>query len=87
MASIIKRGTRYRVQVRRAGTNVCKTFSNKRDADAWAASIERRAEEIAAHGYVTPRAATIAELIDAFGAAGKMKNASPLVILTMTDAS
>ncbi|WP_433989514.1 hypothetical protein SuNHUV7_00550 (plasmid) [Pseudoseohaeicola sp. NH-UV-7] len=84
MASIMKRGNRYRALVRRSGTTRCKTFGSRREAEAWAASVERRAHEIAAHGYVAPKAATIAELIDAFEAAGMMRNGTTRSILRVS---
>jgi integrase len=81
VASILKRGDKYRALVRKGGTTRCKTFSTKRDAEAWAASIERHVEEIAAHGYVSPRSATVAELIDAYDQTGLICNPATRSIL------
>lgn len=41
MASIDKRRGKWRVQIRRDGHTLCKTFQRKGDAEAWARDIER----------------------------------------------
>ena len=41
MASILHRGPgQYRVQIRRKGTNLCKTFETRKAAEEWAAIVE-----------------------------------------------
>src|SRR5882757_948155 len=43
MATFMKRGTRWRAQVRRLGnTPLSKTFANKSDAAAWARDVENK---------------------------------------------
>lgn len=44
MATITRRGDRYRVQVRREGTCLSKTFLSKKDAEAWGRKTESELE-------------------------------------------
>ena len=45
MASLRKRGSKWEVQVRKQGhPHVCRTFTFKADATAWARSVESRVE-------------------------------------------
>jgi len=58
---------RWRAQVRRAGINRGRTFTKKRDARDWAATIEGQAEHIATGGFApVPKGATVGDLIDKY---------------------
>jgi integrase len=84
MAAITKRGNRYRALVRKAGQSHCKTFSNRKAAESWAQSVERRIEEISAYGYAQVKHTTIGQLIDAFEKAGQIRNATTRSVLRVT---
>ena len=55
MASIRKTGDRWRAEVRQAGKYHSKTFATKKDARAWAASVEAQIERPAGSGPETVR--------------------------------
>lgn len=58
---------KWRVQVRRAGIYRAATFATKREAGAWATSIEAQANHVAAGGYAPiPKTATVADLIEKY---------------------
>jgi len=58
---------KWRVQVRRAGIYRAATFATKREASAWASTIEAQANHIAAGGFAPiPKTTTIADLIDKY---------------------
>lgn len=58
---------RWRAQVRAGGAYKSKTFTLKRDADAWSRQVEAMAESSKATGYATaPKGTTMADLIDAY---------------------
>lgn len=58
---------RIRVQVRRGGTYKAATFDRKRDAEAWARTVESQAQLVAVNGYAPPPAtSTLADLIDRY---------------------
>lgn len=65
MASYVKRGARWRAQIRRAGRKpIVKSFATKAAAKAWAEEIE---EKLDAGGAVErPTGGTVAELIQAY---------------------
>ncbi len=73
---------KWRVQVRRAGIYRAATFATKREASAWATTIEAQANHIAAGGFAPiPKTTTIADLIDKYEetftkAQGKTKTAT-----------
>lgn len=73
---------KWRVQVRRGGLYRAATFPLKRDAEAWARVTEGQAHQVAATGHAQPpKAATLADLIDAYtaaraGSGGKTKTAT-----------
>lgn len=73
---------KWRAQVRRGGFYRAATFPLKRDAEAWAKTIEGQAHQVAASGYAQPpKGATLADLIDTYTekhtkAAGKTKTAT-----------
>ncbi|RZL45925.1 MAG: site-specific integrase [Variovorax sp.] len=73
---------KWRVQVRRGGFYRAATFPLKRDAEAWAKTIEGQAHQVAATGFAQPpKGATLADLIDTYNethgdAAGKTKAAT-----------
>lgn len=73
---------KWRVQVRRGGFYRAATFPLKRDADAWAKTIEGQAHQVAATGFAQPsRGATLGDLIDSYNelhekTAGKTKAAT-----------
>lgn len=65
MASIDKRRGKWRVQVRREGHKLCKTFQLKSDAEAWARDAERRIDkEIDPSIRPVSKSDTFATLID-----------------------
>lgn len=58
---------KWRVQVRRGGFYRAATFPLKRDAEAWAKTIEGQAHQVAASGFAAPpKGATVGDLIDAY---------------------
>lgn len=58
---------KWRVQVRRAGLYRAATFTKKREAKDWAASIEGQTEHIAAGGFApVPKGSTVSDLIDKY---------------------
>lgn len=58
---------RWRAQVRRGGTYKAATFDRKRDAEAWARTVESQASLARVTGYApAPAAATVADLIDRY---------------------
>ncbi|MGO4222794.1 site-specific integrase [Lysobacter sp. TAF61] len=73
---------KWRAQVRRGGLYRAATFPLKRDAEAWARTIEGQAHQVAASGHAQPpKGATLCDLIDAYkgtgaGAGGKTKSAT-----------
>jgi integrase len=65
MATITKRGKRYRVQVRRFGQNpVCGTFDTRKEAEAWARDIEHRIDR--GQSIDAARRTTFADLVAAY---------------------
>ncbi|HEV7271787.1 site-specific integrase [Pseudoxanthomonas sp.] len=73
---------KWRAQVRRGGLYRAATFPLKRDAEAWARTIEGQAHQVAASGHAQPpKGATLGDLIDAYketgaGSGGKTKAAT-----------
>lgn len=58
---------KWRAQVRRAGIYRNGTFDTKREAQAWAAENERKANHVAASGVAPiPKGATVADLIEKY---------------------
>lgn len=68
MATITKLPSgKWRAQVRKGGMYRGKTFTLKRDAQAWAKQIEVQAEHIVASGYQpVPEGYTVGDLIDGY---------------------
>lgn len=71
MASIqkrkTKRGTKYRVQVRRTGhRSISKVFNTKKEADAWARLMDGNSDHIDAYPDAEARRRRVADAIDAF---------------------
>jgi len=54
---------RWRVQVRRAGFYRNQTFDRKSEARAWAEEIEAQTQQARSRGYIQPKGATLADLI------------------------
>src|SRR5262245_21432321 len=65
MATITKRGTRWRAQIRKAGHTRSETFSTRADAQKWAATIERQVDELRASG-VMQATESLGDLIDRY---------------------
>ena len=83
---------KWRVQVRLSGIYRGATFASKREARDWAAGIESQAHHVAAGGFAPiPKGATLADLIDKYGAKGArteisaIKVAAPRVALDVID--
>lgn len=58
---------KWRVQVRRGGFYRAATFPLKRDAEAWAKTIEGQAHQVVASGFAQPpKGTTVGDLIDAY---------------------
>jgi integrase len=66
MASITKRGKRWRALVRKGGQVRCETFGSKGLAKAWAATIEQEIDQLKATGYLQPKGQTVGVLIDRY---------------------
>lgn len=72
---------KWRVQIRRGGFYRAATFPLKRDAEAWAKTLEGQAHQVAASGFAQPpKGATLADLIDSYNllhakTAGRTKTA------------
>ncbi|MDQ2696637.1 MAG: site-specific integrase, partial [Pseudomonadota bacterium] len=65
MATIQKRGDKYRVRVRKQGQGtVCKTFNLKKDAEAWARKVESEMERGLYLDIQEAQRVTVAEAID-----------------------
>ena len=66
MASITKRGKRWRALVRKQGTTRSKTFDTKTSAQRWATRLEADIDAGAARGIAPTRGITVADLIDRY---------------------
>jgi integrase len=62
----VKIGNKYRVLVRKAGQNRCKTFSTRKAASDWAKGIEREIDQLKSVGYMQPKGLTYADLTDRY---------------------
>lgn len=66
MASIIKRGKKYRALVRNKGVTKCKTFQTKSAAKTWAIRIEAELDRSSAGSKSPLRGWTIGLIVDAY---------------------
>lgn len=66
MATITKRGKRFRALVRKGGTVRCMTFGTRDGAKTWAATIEGEIEQLNASGFMKPSGLTVGDLIDRY---------------------
>lgn len=66
MASILRRGDRWRALVRKGGHTRCETFGTKAAAKAWADKVERQVDELRASGVMQARGLTLGDLIDRY---------------------
>lgn len=66
MATITKRGKRYRALVRKGGTARCMTFGTREQAKSWAGTIEGEIDQLKASGFLKPSGLTVGELIDRY---------------------
>jgi integrase len=58
---------RWRVQVRRGGVYRAGTFDTRREANEWAAAMDKQARLVSVAGYApAPRGATLSDLIDKY---------------------
>ncbi len=68
MASIIKRGSKYRALIRKKGITRCQTFQSKAAAKAWAIRIEAEMELVATGSRLSVKGLTMGDLIDRYTA-------------------
>jgi integrase len=66
VASIIKRGKKYRALIRKKGFTRCKTFQTKSAAKAWATRIEAEIDSASGGSRVPVKGWTVGELIDRY---------------------
>jgi integrase len=66
MASITKRGKRWRALVRKGGQVRCETFGSRKHAESWAATIEQEIDQLKATGYMQPKGQTVADILDRY---------------------
>jgi len=65
---------KWRVQVRKAGIYRAATFATKREASAWAATMESQANHIAAGGFAPiPKTATLGDLLKKYNETFELK--------------
>ncbi len=66
MASITKRGKKYRALVRKKGITRCHTFQTKTAAKTWATRIEAELEQVATGSRLPVKGWTVGDLIDRY---------------------
>lgn len=78
MASIIKRGKRYRALVRKKGITQCHSFQTKTAAKTWATRIEAELELLSTGSRLPVKGWTVGDIIDRYATDIKpIKNWSP----------
>jgi len=66
MASITKRGKKYRALVRKKGVTRCKAFQTKSAARTWATRIEAELDQASTGSRLPVKGWTMASLIDRY---------------------
>jgi hypothetical protein len=66
MASILKRGKKYRALVRKKGMLRCHTFQTKSVAKTWAIRVEAELDLISSGSRLTVRGWTVGDVIDRY---------------------